>query len=162
MKLNLGCGRDVREGFVNVDQYPFPGVTVCNMDTDPLPFPDGSVESVLASHFLEHVLHFDRVMREIHRVLAPDGCLEVHVPYGLFGLENPYHRRAFTRRAVRQILSADNPDGVKTLEINERWKLIAYHVRHRIVPWLHKPKVGFDPWPWVYSAELTFVLGKVA
>jgi hypothetical protein len=28
MKLNLGCGRDIKQGFVNLDYMPLPGVDV--------------------------------------------------------------------------------------------------------------------------------------
>ena len=162
IRVNLGCGRDVRDGWLNVDQYAPPGSGIIQADVeDGLPFEDGSVDFVLASHVLEHVLRFDRTIAEIYRVLRSGGTLEVQVPYGWYGLENPYHRRIFNRRAVRQILAASNPDGVKSLEINEHWNLMSYRVRRRVVPWLHKPRVGrWDFLPFIYSRELTFVLEK--
>ena len=162
MKVNLGCGRDVRLGYVNVDRLPHPGVIVADVEGEGLPFPSGSVDLILARHVLEHVVRFDKAIAECWRVLRPGGRLEAYVPYGFYGLENPYHVRVFTRRTVRQILAASNPDGVSTLEIAETWRLVSYRVRRKLTPWLHKPKVGFDPWPWIYEAELAFVLEKVA
>jgi SAM-dependent methyltransferase len=48
----------------------------------PLPFPDGSLRVVYASHLLEH-LHFEegqRLLRECHRVLKPGGVVRMVVP----------------------------------------------------------------------------------
>lgn len=95
MYVNLGCGKDVRPGWVNVDRHPFPGVTVADAERDSLPFPDGSVDVVYASHFLEHVFDLERVIREVHRILKPDGIFEVRVPHGLKSLYDPWHQHAF-------------------------------------------------------------------
>ena len=158
LRLNLGCGRDVRPGYENIDRLPHPGVIVADVEGEGLPFPDGSVDAILARHVMEHVVRFDKALHECWRVLRVGGRLEIAVPYGWYGLENPYHVRVFTKRSVRQILAASNPDGVSTLEIAERWRLASYRVRRKVTPWLHKPRVGFDPWPWIVEAELTFVL----
>ena len=56
MKLNMGCGHNKREGYVNVDMSP-----VCNPDvvwdleTLPWPWQDNSVDGVLFNHSLEHL-----------------------------------------------------------------------------------------------------------
>jgi SAM-dependent methyltransferase len=49
-------------------------------DAERLPFPDGSFTKVLCTEVLEHVLHPDRVVAEIARVLAPQGRFIVSVP----------------------------------------------------------------------------------
>ncbi len=60
-----------------------------------LPFREGSFDFIHASHVLEHVPDLDRVMRELHRVLSPDGVLQARVPYGLRSLYVPFHLHAF-------------------------------------------------------------------
>ncbi len=47
-----------------------------------LPFPDGSVQQIYSSHFLEHLTFAQgqRHLKECHRVLAPGGTLSVCVP----------------------------------------------------------------------------------
>ncbi len=55
-KLDLGCGPKKRAGYVGVDALPAPGVDyVIDIETEPLPFPDGSVSHVFSSHCPEHL-----------------------------------------------------------------------------------------------------------
>jgi hypothetical protein len=51
--LNLGCGLDVRDGFINIDLFS-DNPKVVNMDVRKLEFADNSVDFVLASDILEH------------------------------------------------------------------------------------------------------------
>jgi predicted SAM-dependent methyltransferase len=48
----------------------------------PLPFPDGSVDHVLCSHFLEHVYpdEAERILADFFRVLRNEGTVHVIVP----------------------------------------------------------------------------------
>ena len=56
MKLNLGCGNDIKEGWVNMDYIGAEGVDVVhNLNRLPYPFPDNTFDSILASHVLEHL-----------------------------------------------------------------------------------------------------------
>lgn len=50
------------------------------LDLTTLPFPDGSIDFLLASHVLEHVLDDRRALREIHRVLGESGLAVLSVP----------------------------------------------------------------------------------
>jgi predicted SAM-dependent methyltransferase len=81
MKLHLGCGkRDFGEGWVHIDGGNYGHLR--SRDITTLPFEDGTVELVYASHVLEY---FDReeaidVLEEWKRVLVPEGTLRVAVP----------------------------------------------------------------------------------
>ena len=66
MKLNLGCGTDIRVGYLNVDLVPLKGVEVVlnldGSDTSPsrrykffLPFKNNIFEDVYCRHVLEHI-----------------------------------------------------------------------------------------------------------
>jgi SAM-dependent methyltransferase len=68
------------EGYVTGDlnrtDVTMPGLDICAM-----PFGDGDLDMVIASHVLEHVEHDDQAIREIHRVLRPGGVALLPVPW---------------------------------------------------------------------------------
>jgi len=56
LKLDLGCGPRKQSGFIGADIRPFPGVdVVCDLATQPWPWPDSSVEEAYSSHSVEHI-----------------------------------------------------------------------------------------------------------
>src|SRR5258708_36141662 len=73
MRLNLGCGRDIREGWVNIDCSPVPGVDhVVDFDDKPvLPFGDDSVMYSEGSHVIEHLRDPLPFMEELWRGSRP-------------------------------------------------------------------------------------------
>lgn len=98
-RLNLGCGTDIRPGWVNLDSTRgIPGVDVVHdLDVLPLPFADAHFAYILAQDVLEHVSDPVRTLRELHRVLGPGGRLAIRVPH--FTSRNnfidPTHRTRF-------------------------------------------------------------------
>lgn len=105
MRLNLGCGAAVADGWINVDyavgarlrRIPVVGALVgrlgiLNTDWDPrivvhdlrkpLPWTDASVDAIYSSHTLEHLDREEgrRLIAECHRVLKPAGLLRIVVP----------------------------------------------------------------------------------
>jgi len=92
-KLNIGCGKDFKEDFVNLDLYE-KKVDVKG-SADKLPFKNNVFEFVYASHVLEHFpfREIDLVLKEWKRVLKEGGTLEIKVP------DIEYH--------FRQILKGD-------------------------------------------------------
>jgi predicted SAM-dependent methyltransferase len=109
-RLNLGCGLQTPSGWINVDgsynarlaKHPFirralAWLNILPADTlnipwsssifvhdirKPLPFSDGSVGAIYASHVLEHLYQEEaqRLVKESMRVLAKGGVLRVVVP----------------------------------------------------------------------------------
>lgn len=98
LRLNLGCGPHIEPGMVNVDIVPLPGVDVVTDLDQPWPWLDDSVAYIVASHLFEHVDNPVRFMAEAHRVLAPDGVLDIRVPYykHIFAYSDPTHKRFCT------------------------------------------------------------------
>ncbi len=83
MKLNLGCGCDVRDGYVNVDLHSDHTAVVCHdLSKTPWPWESDSVDEVLMLDFLEHFPYRDtmRILFEANRVLALGGKIIVQVP----------------------------------------------------------------------------------
>jgi tetratricopeptide (TPR) repeat protein len=83
MKLNLGCGNDYREGWVNVDTGNCRKDLHHDIEDLPLPFADNTFDEVLMMHVLEHVERrtFPDFMRDLHRICKPDALIHIEVPY---------------------------------------------------------------------------------
>jgi hypothetical protein len=83
IKLDIGCGKNKREGFIGVDQYAIPGVDVVMDVRTKWPYEDNSVDEVNCSHFLEHLTGVERVkfFNELWRVLKLDAKATVITPY---------------------------------------------------------------------------------
>jgi predicted SAM-dependent methyltransferase len=80
LKLNLGCGPNVKPDWLNIDRRP-PALPLDLFE--PLPFRDGSCTVIYSEHFLEHVDYPEpagRLLRECWRVLESGGILSVGVP----------------------------------------------------------------------------------
>lgn len=81
VQLNLGCGNDIREGFINVDVRQVPNVDIV-ATLEKLPFRDNYADKIVAQDVLEHFCRIELidVVTEIKRVLKVGGILEVRVP----------------------------------------------------------------------------------
>lgn len=82
-QLNVGCGFDIREGYINVDMNDFhsPDVVADIVDLDG--FPDGQFDEVFAKDVLEHFLWrmTPVALRSWNRVLRIGGRLVVTTSY---------------------------------------------------------------------------------
>jgi len=98
IRLNLGVGHRSRPGFYGVDWIEMPGVDVVADLNEPLAaLPDNSVEAIYTHHTFEHVVNFIPLLKEIHRVVIPNGHVEVVVPHfsNPYGYSDPTHVRFF-------------------------------------------------------------------
>jgi len=82
--LNIGCGRNIHENFVNLDYHWQPGIDLCWDVTKGLPLKDASLKGIFIEHCLEHLAFdaIDLVFSEFWRVLKPEGVLRIVVPDG--------------------------------------------------------------------------------
>jgi len=130
MKLNLGCGNDKRHGYINID---------CRLEVNPdllwnleipLPFPDNSVEEILAKDIIEHFSFrkVEEILRDWYRVLKPGGKIYIQCPdleaiaikvilsnqydyheisYWIYGEQNyneNFHKTGFTIPTLKRLL----------------------------------------------------------
>jgi len=100
-RLNVGCGRKIKEGWVNLDSAALPGVDiVCDLETlrvAPIDLPDETVDQFHLSHVLEHVRDSFGLMQELWRLATPGAIAIVRVPHGGSddAWEDPTHVRPY-------------------------------------------------------------------
>lgn len=85
MKLNVGCGTDYREGFINIDGNILNKPDLClNLPGQRLIdyFAKDSIQYVLIQDFLEHVFHWEaeRILKDVYAILQPGGRGCIRVP----------------------------------------------------------------------------------
>jgi len=103
LKLNMGCGRDRRPGFVNVDHSPLCGPDqIVDLETTPWPWGDDSVEEVVFQHCLEHLgatsKGFLALIQELYRVCRDGAKVRITVPHPRHDnfINDPTHVRVIT------------------------------------------------------------------
>lgn len=97
-KLNLGCGNDIKEGFVNLDIAQLDGVDVVwDLNESPLPFENETFVYIECNDILEHI-DLLKIMPELHRCLAKGGEIKIRVPHftSRFNYIDPTHINRFS------------------------------------------------------------------
>lgn len=109
-KLNIGCGRDYRPGWVNIDIS-----TECKTDlvadirVHSLQEKEASVDEIFISGVLEQIgenEHLIHALNECHRVLKTGGVMTVVVPNAKFAIahQDPMDVRKFTKETFSYFL----------------------------------------------------------
>ncbi|MBV9866495.1 MAG: class I SAM-dependent methyltransferase [Abitibacteriaceae bacterium] len=73
------CGVDIA-ACANWPDHPEIETQICNLDKEPLNFPDQSFDAVTMLMVLEHVFNPFHAVRELRRVCKPDGLIVIAVP----------------------------------------------------------------------------------
>ncbi len=98
-KLNLGCGKDIKKDFVNLDAIQLPGVDIVHdLNKFPWPFKDNEFEHVMATSVLEHLNNLVKVIEELHRICKNNAIIDITVPHfsSLGAYIDPTHKNFFT------------------------------------------------------------------
>ena len=82
VKINLGCGNDIRKGYINVDKYNNTGLVDYQWDLAKLEVEDGSVDEIFTAHVFEHIPFNEvyGVLEEWHRALRLGGEIVIYLP----------------------------------------------------------------------------------
>ena len=143
-KLNIGCGRDIKEGYVNLDGSRIKGVDIIhNLDNYPWPFPSNYFEEIYSRDSIEHLKDLYRAMQEISRISKNGAIVRIIVPYWhSSGAFYPNHHYFFNTDSMKfftdENRTYDNYYGFKM----EKIKLIPSRIGW-IIPPLPLPKFLF-------------------
>ena len=109
MRLNLGCGKHLRMGAVNIDIRQ-PADEIVDLSKFPWPWENNSIDGIYASHIMEHFSDQEKFISECHRILKPGGFLELKLPHsscissvGCIG-----HYRTYSYSTMRDYLSRNH------------------------------------------------------
>lgn len=98
MKLNLGCGADIKKDYLNVDYQKAKGVDkVINLNKYPLPFKNKSISEIICQDIIEHIDNIPKFMLELKRICKKNAKIYIRVPH--FTSRNVWgdleHKRGF-------------------------------------------------------------------
>jgi predicted SAM-dependent methyltransferase len=157
-KLNVGCGYDKREGYLNVDLHGFHDPDLIADARDLQMLPGDFYEELVAQDVLEHLKREDihRALREWNRVLVIGGRIHirtsdlislgrwltdsndperhrlvVHLTFGTQAYEGDYHLCGFTELLLRDYLSSSGFDQITFGPLYDDWLLQVEAVKFR-------------------------------
>lgn len=150
MKLNMGCGKDIKPGFINVDYYKLPGIEkVYDFNKFPYPFKDNTFNFILMRNILEHLSDPVSVMNELHRISKPSTTIYIRVPHfsscnvwGDIEHKRGYNYSSFASRSL-----------IKKFEIVKR-KIIFSHWKFFMRPFVKL-------FPYFYEKHLAYIFNAV-
>lgn len=80
--FNFGCGTTKMKGAINVDHIKLPNVDmVFDFEKFPYPLSDNSADEIHLYFVLEHITDHLGAMKEIYRILKPNGRCFIRVPH---------------------------------------------------------------------------------
>jgi len=115
-KIHLGCGPVIMDGYLNVDVESSPGVYSYDLSKFPwAAFRNDYFSEAFCAHTIEHFSLYDAklFLREVHRILKPDGRLFLYAPEIKLAFEDyllGYHQRPDCAPPERRIYG-QTPDG---------------------------------------------------
>lgn len=105
-KLNLGCGNDIRDGYINIDKYSnIDSDDVLKADVENLPFEKESVDEILALDIYEHISHIKSLSLLQHwsSILKSGGKLTIQSP-AINVIFDKYYRNAKTTAQLKRLI----------------------------------------------------------
>ena len=159
MHINLGCGRDIREGWINVDVVKMDGIDiVCNLNSFPYPFEENSADYILMNSVLEHLDDTVSVMKEVHRILKPSGRIEIMVPYYKHksAFTDPTHKRFFTEKSMDFFI--ENNNRYADWYSDKKYKLIEFKKISEFPFWRFNKRFGTKIKTKIFPSNLKWIL----
>jgi SAM-dependent methyltransferase len=107
---------------------------IWDLEKAPLPIEDKRYNAVLLINVLEHIYHWDNLLKECQRILKPNGKLVAVIPflYYLHPSPNDYFR--YSRQALEKMFAEAGFSDIKIQELGPGAFSAAYNLIHRFFP----------------------------
>lgn len=150
IKLNIGCGREMMPGWINLDIVKAPWVDVVHdLDITPYPFKDNSVDVIVANDIIEHLHYPEKMIREFHRIAKPGAKIYISTSH----FASPVAWRDITHRSTYSYFT------FCTYENKLRWSgLNSLEVHNNNVRFNVAAKIKFGTFWKLFGMEILFNL----
>ena len=104
LKLNLGCGNDKKEGYLNCDiSKDVRPDKIVDLEKK-LPFKDNSVDEIYAKMVIEHINNLDLLFNEMYRICKNKAKILIRVPFfsSYHNFSDPTHVRQFNHLTLNK------------------------------------------------------------
>ena len=138
-KLNIGCGRDIRKDYINLDSVKLPGLDVVhNLNKYPWPFKNNTFEEIYCDNVLEHLDSITKPMEEIWRISKNRGKIIIKVPIfpSIYAMIDPTHKQFFTYVTFNYFRPEDRLNYYSKARFNIIKKKIVFHRFLKPLTWL--------------------------
>jgi len=100
--LNIGCGKDVKKGWVNLDSHKkYDADIIHDLNDLPLPFENNEFDYIYCAHVLEDFIDPIPLLNELIRIAKKGGKIEIRVPNATCAWQrNIHHKKAFTMSSL--------------------------------------------------------------
>jgi len=110
-KLQIGCGGQLRDGWLNGNYESWRKGTIFLDASKPFPVDGGQFDFVFSEHMIEHIPHDQgmRMLRECYRILKPGGVIRISTPdlqflFNLYGERKTPLADAYLKWASGQLI----------------------------------------------------------
>ncbi len=137
-KLNLGCGKDIKKGYVNLDSIKLPGVDIVhNLNKYPWPFKENSFDEVYCDNVLEHLDCFIKTIEEIWRISRNNSKIIIKVPSfpGIGAVSDPTHKQFFSFLSFNYFTPEDNLNYYSKARFRITKRKIIFHPYLKPLTW---------------------------
>lgn len=98
-RINLGCGRNYRNGWINVDFNKEVKADVYTDFRKKLPFKDNYADLIVLDNVIEHIPDekYFQFVEELHRICKKGAKICIYAPHysGMYALKHPTHYKYF-------------------------------------------------------------------
>jgi len=108
-RLNVGAGRDIRKGWINLDSHNKKGADVVHdLNNLPLPFKNNTFDYIYCGYVLEDFTNPIPLMEDLIRITKPGGRIEIQVGNETSCWDNLYHKRGYTINSLKNFAERED------------------------------------------------------